>query len=326
MARPHEAATHVDRDAARARLGPDPPSDTVARFEHDHVAAGAVQQPGRSEPGQSRADHADVGLCRLESPGHRHAGRQYLVIYVDRPKPARWRLLRTGEDGRSLIRAPTSAMSQIDFTRTIAEESVPVAETFGVRNRATGEVFAQAPDCSAEQLDATFDAAAKAAHDWKANAVGPPGRAARGDRRRPVTGRPRTDADGRAGKALTDAEIEVFRGSHLGAVLRQSRDAAPGDSGRRQRLHRARTRPLGCLSQEWSIAFLAAVVGAVLWVAARWRRRRASRKQAIGAKPSNELVLLVPQLVRDQALGSELTPPSGASSLTCRRSWLMRGT
>ena len=41
--------------------------------------------------------------------------------------------------------------------------------TFGVGNPATGEVFAQAPECTRQQLDAAFDAAAKAARDWKAD-------------------------------------------------------------------------------------------------------------------------------------------------------------
>ena len=32
-----------------------------------------------------------------------------------------------------------------DFVMTIAGEAVPTEDTFGVRNPATGEVFAQAP-------------------------------------------------------------------------------------------------------------------------------------------------------------------------------------
>jgi acyl-CoA reductase-like NAD-dependent aldehyde dehydrogenase len=56
-----------------------------------------------------------------------------------------------------------------DFVMTIAGEAVPTAETFGVKNPATGEVFAQAPECTREQLDAAFDAAHKAARDWKAD-------------------------------------------------------------------------------------------------------------------------------------------------------------
>jgi acyl-CoA reductase-like NAD-dependent aldehyde dehydrogenase len=54
-----------------------------------------------------------------------------------------------------------------DFVMTIAGEPVPTEGTFGVRNPATGEVFAQAPECSRQQLDAAFDAAQKAARDWK---------------------------------------------------------------------------------------------------------------------------------------------------------------
>jgi len=50
---------------------------------------------------------------------------------------------------------------------TIAGEATPTAGTFGVINPATGEVFAQAPDCTKEQLDAAFDAAQKAQIDWK---------------------------------------------------------------------------------------------------------------------------------------------------------------
>jgi acyl-CoA reductase-like NAD-dependent aldehyde dehydrogenase len=54
-----------------------------------------------------------------------------------------------------------------DFVMTVAGESMPTAATFGVKNPATGEVFAEAPECTREQLDAAFDAAAKAGRDWK---------------------------------------------------------------------------------------------------------------------------------------------------------------
>jgi acyl-CoA reductase-like NAD-dependent aldehyde dehydrogenase len=56
-----------------------------------------------------------------------------------------------------------------DFVMTVGGDTIPTGETFGVRNPATGEVFAQAPECSREQLDAAFDAAAKAARDWKSD-------------------------------------------------------------------------------------------------------------------------------------------------------------
>jgi acyl-CoA reductase-like NAD-dependent aldehyde dehydrogenase len=54
-----------------------------------------------------------------------------------------------------------------DYVMTVGGETIPTAESFGVRNPAIGEVFAQAPECGKEQLDAAFDAAAKAGRDWK---------------------------------------------------------------------------------------------------------------------------------------------------------------
>jgi acyl-CoA reductase-like NAD-dependent aldehyde dehydrogenase len=56
-----------------------------------------------------------------------------------------------------------------DFVMTIAGDAAPTEGTFGVKNPATGEVFAQAPECSRQQLDAAFEAAAKAGRDWKAD-------------------------------------------------------------------------------------------------------------------------------------------------------------
>ncbi len=56
-----------------------------------------------------------------------------------------------------------------EFVMTIAGEAAPTEATFGVVNPATGEVFAKAPECTRAQLDAAFDAAAKAARDWKAD-------------------------------------------------------------------------------------------------------------------------------------------------------------
>ena len=56
-----------------------------------------------------------------------------------------------------------------DFVMTIGGDTVPAAESFGVVNPANGEVFAHAPECSRQQLDAAFDAAAKAQRDWKSD-------------------------------------------------------------------------------------------------------------------------------------------------------------
>ncbi len=54
-----------------------------------------------------------------------------------------------------------------DFTMIIGGDARPSEKTFGVINPATGEVWAQAPDCSQQQLDEAFDAAAKAYIDWR---------------------------------------------------------------------------------------------------------------------------------------------------------------
>lgn len=56
-----------------------------------------------------------------------------------------------------------------DISMTIDGAAAPAVETFGVVNPATGEVFAQAPDCTKEQLDAAFESARKAYRDWKAD-------------------------------------------------------------------------------------------------------------------------------------------------------------
>jgi acyl-CoA reductase-like NAD-dependent aldehyde dehydrogenase len=56
-----------------------------------------------------------------------------------------------------------------EFTMTIDGQAAPTAATFDVLNPATNEVYAQAPECSKEQLDAAMDAAAKAYRDWKAD-------------------------------------------------------------------------------------------------------------------------------------------------------------
>ena len=48
-----------------------------------------------------------------------------------------------------------------DYRMTIDGKSVGSAKTIDVFNPATGAAFAQAPDCSREQLDAAVDAARK---------------------------------------------------------------------------------------------------------------------------------------------------------------------
>lgn len=52
------------------------------------------------------------------------------------------------------------------FAMTIGGEPVATEQTFGVINPATGEVFAESPDCTAEQLDLAVDAATQAFRQW----------------------------------------------------------------------------------------------------------------------------------------------------------------
>ena len=98
-----------------------------------------------------------------------------------------------------------------DFVMTIGGDTAPAAESFGVVNPATGEVFAQAPECSRQQLDAAFDAAAKAQRDWRSD---------EGARRATLlrmadvlmasSGELAPVLTAEQGKPLGDANIEVF--------------------------------------------------------------------------------------------------------------------
>jgi acyl-CoA reductase-like NAD-dependent aldehyde dehydrogenase len=98
-----------------------------------------------------------------------------------------------------------------DFVMTIAGEAAPTEKTFDVVNPATGEPFAQAPDCTKAQLDAAFDAAAKASRDWKADE-----QARRDALNRAAevlmgaTAELAPTLTGEQGKPLSDAGIEVF--------------------------------------------------------------------------------------------------------------------
>jgi len=49
-----------------------------------------------------------------------------------------------------------------EVSMTIGGERVATGSTFGVINPATGEVHAEAPDCTREELDRAFTAAAEA--------------------------------------------------------------------------------------------------------------------------------------------------------------------
>ena len=52
--------------------GEDPSAHTIARLQHQHLAASLRQQPGRRQPGHSRTDHQDaLSSCfhiRLDAP------------------------------------------------------------------------------------------------------------------------------------------------------------------------------------------------------------------------------------------------------------------
>jgi acyl-CoA reductase-like NAD-dependent aldehyde dehydrogenase len=98
-----------------------------------------------------------------------------------------------------------------DFVMTIAGDSVPTGETFGVKNPATGEVFAQAPECSREQLDAAFDAAQKAGRDWKSDEAARRATLLKvADVLMASTGELAPILTSEQGKPLGDAGIEVF--------------------------------------------------------------------------------------------------------------------
>ncbi len=97
------------------------------------------------------------------------------------------------------------------FTMTIGGDAAATAETFGVVNPATGEVEFQAPECSAQQLDAAMDSAAKAYRDWRGD------EAARRKALDQVADLLFASADALApvltaeqGKSLSDAQLEVL--------------------------------------------------------------------------------------------------------------------
>src|SRR5258708_29068352 len=54
-------------------------------------------------------------------------------------------------------------------TMTIGGEPICGTRTFGVINPATGNVFAEAPECSKSELDDAMDAAARAYCTWRAD-------------------------------------------------------------------------------------------------------------------------------------------------------------
>jgi acyl-CoA reductase-like NAD-dependent aldehyde dehydrogenase len=49
-----------------------------------------------------------------------------------------------------------------EFTMTVGGDAITTSRSFGVVNPASGDVHAEAPECSRSELDAAMDAAAKA--------------------------------------------------------------------------------------------------------------------------------------------------------------------
>src|SRR5487761_658695 len=100
--------------------------------------------------------------------------------------------------------------SSSTLSMTIGGQSAATEATFGGTNPATGEVFAQAPQCTRQQLDAAMESAAKAYGDWKTD------EGVRRDALRAVAGvlmanlaelAPLLTAE--QGKPLNDANLEV---------------------------------------------------------------------------------------------------------------------
>jgi len=98
-----------------------------------------------------------------------------------------------------------------DFVMTIAGDSAPAVDSFGVVNPATGDVFAHAPECTPAQLDAAFDAAAKAQRDWKADEAARRATLLKmADVLLASAGELAPVLTAEQGKPLADANIEVF--------------------------------------------------------------------------------------------------------------------
>lgn len=98
-----------------------------------------------------------------------------------------------------------------DFVMTIGGGSAPAADSFGVINPANGEVFAHAPECTREQLDAAFEAAAKAQRDWRTDeAARRQALLAAAERLMGAAGELAPVLTAEQGKPLADANIEVF--------------------------------------------------------------------------------------------------------------------
>jgi acyl-CoA reductase-like NAD-dependent aldehyde dehydrogenase len=99
----------------------------------------------------------------------------------------------------------------VDFTMTISGQATPAESGFDVLNPATNEVYAAAPDCGPEQLDAAMDSAAKAFRDWRTDEGGR--RQALRDAANALlaqSGELAPILTAEQGKPLSDANLEIF--------------------------------------------------------------------------------------------------------------------
>ena len=148
-----------------------------------------------------------------------------------------------------------------DFDLTIDGKAVAGASRFGVINPATGEVFAQAPDCSRAQLDAAMDVVAGArSAPWQADI----------EQRRKAL---RACAEAIKAQAAELAPIltqeqgkplprRMRRGDRRGGLVRVHRGPADPGRGRRRTTPEnrieVRRRPLGVVARDHALELPAA--------------------------------------------------------------------
>ncbi|MEL6388437.1 MAG: aldehyde dehydrogenase family protein, partial [Pseudomonadota bacterium] len=62
-------------------------------------------------------------------------------------------------------------MTETNFTMTINGAAVAGAERFGIENPATAAVFAEAPNCTQDELNAAVSAAKAALPAWRKTSI-----------------------------------------------------------------------------------------------------------------------------------------------------------
>lgn len=127
-----------------------------------------------------------------------------------------------------------------DLTMTIGGEAAAVEAVFDVLDPATNEVCGQAPDCTAEQLDAAMSAAAAAVPSWSSDAEA------------------RASALRRAGEAVEEAEEDLARilVSEQGKPLADAHLELKGAAGRLRFAADLRLQPEVLQDDEQALAVL----------------------------------------------------------------------